>query len=78
VRPPTNTLDLRGARVEGRAGAARIADDAMLSNQDAVFVLHGHGTGAARGDSQGLGRVCLRCRFPAPPRPECFTVALRG
>jgi DNA mismatch repair protein MutS2 len=49
IRVPRNTLDLRGVRVEeGLAKLEAFLDDSMLANLDAVFVLHGHGTGALK------------------------------
>jgi DNA mismatch repair protein MutS2 len=48
-RMPYNTCDLRGMRVdEAIACAERFADDALRDGQPAVFLLHGHGTGALR------------------------------
>jgi DNA mismatch repair protein MutS2 len=49
LRLPTNTLDLRGARVvEGLERMEKFMDDAILRGEDAVFVLHGHGTGVLK------------------------------
>jgi len=49
VRVPGNTLDIRGARVaEGLQALDRFLDEAVLRGADAVFVLHGHGTGALK------------------------------
>jgi DNA mismatch repair protein MutS2 len=49
IRMPTNTLDLRGARVvEGLERMEKFLDDAVLRGEDAVFVLHGHGTGVLK------------------------------
>jgi DNA mismatch repair protein MutS2 len=49
MRMPTNTLDLRGARVvEGLERMEKFLDDAVLRGEDAVFVLHGHGTGVLK------------------------------
>jgi DNA mismatch repair protein MutS2 len=84
VRMPANTLDLRGARVEeGLARLESFLDDAMLSNQDAVFVLHGHGTGALRAAIRkalaGSPYVAASGPAPADQGGDAFTVAvLRG
>ena len=84
VRMPTNTLDLRGARVEeGLARLESFLDDAMLSNQDAVFVLHGHGTGALRAAIRKAlaGSAYVAASGPAASEQggDAFTVAvLRG
>ena len=49
VRLPSNTLDLRGYRVDDAMEACEhFFDAALLRNQDAIFVLHGHGTGALK------------------------------
>ncbi|HYB98876.1 MAG TPA: Smr/MutS family protein [Candidatus Limnocylindrales bacterium] len=49
LRMASNTLDLRGARVEeGLERLERFLDESMLAGRDAVFVLHGHGTGALK------------------------------
>lgn len=49
VRAGHNTLDVRGERVDAAVGLAeKFLDDALRTGQDAVFVIHGHGTGALR------------------------------
>ena len=49
IRTSGNTLDLRGFRVlEGIAILEKFLDDAMRAEEDAVWVIHGHGTGAMR------------------------------
>ena len=49
MRSATNTLDLRGVRVEdGLERLLHFLDDAMLESREVVFVLHGHGTGAMK------------------------------
>ncbi len=49
VRVPGNTLDMRGMRVdEGQEAAEQFFDKAMRGGWDAVFLLHGHGTGALK------------------------------
>ncbi len=49
IRTAANTLDVRGQRVhEAVAWLERFLDDALRAEEDAVFVIHGHGTGALR------------------------------
>jgi DNA mismatch repair protein MutS2 len=49
VRVVTNTLDLRGKRVdEAQDECERFFDAALLRGYDSVFLLHGHGTGALK------------------------------
>ncbi len=49
VRLPSNTLDLRGMRVDEALDAVdKGLDRAVLAGQDVLFVLHGHGTGALK------------------------------
>jgi DNA mismatch repair protein MutS2 len=49
VRSGYNTLDVRGERVDAALGLAeKFLDDALRTGQEAVFVIHGHGTGALR------------------------------
>lgn len=49
VRLPGNTLDLRGKRVEeGLDEVDTFLDHAAISHWEAVFLLHGHGTGAMK------------------------------
>ena len=50
VRTPGNTVDLRGERADAAVALAEtFLDDALQSGQDAIYLLHGHGTGALRG-----------------------------
>jgi DNA mismatch repair protein MutS2 len=50
VRTTGNTLDLRGERVDAAlALAEKFVDDGLRGGVDAVFLVHGHGTGALRG-----------------------------
>jgi DNA mismatch repair protein MutS2 len=43
------TLDVRGNRVdEAVAQVDRFVDESLLAGRDAIFVVHGHGTGALR------------------------------
>jgi DNA mismatch repair protein MutS2 len=49
ARTPSTTLDVRGKRVdETITDLDRFLDEALLTGRDAIFVLHGHGTGALR------------------------------
>lgn len=49
VRTTANSLDLRGERVDAAlAMAEKFVDDALRGGVDAVFLVHGHGTGALR------------------------------
>jgi DNA mismatch repair protein MutS2 len=49
VRTSDNTLDLRGMTVdEALAATDAYLDRALGGGVDAVFILHGHGTGALR------------------------------
>ena len=46
VRTDGNTCDLRGLRLEEAiANSERYCDRMLLQGHDAVFLLHGHGTG---------------------------------
>jgi len=84
VRMPGNTLDLRGQRVEaGLKALERFLDDAVLRDEEGVFVLHGHGTGAMK---EAVRRALADSPYVAacaPAAPEqggdAFTVVvLRG
>lgn len=49
ARTPGTTLDLRGQRVDDAIGLLeRWLDEAVLQGHEALFVVHGHGTGALR------------------------------
>jgi DNA mismatch repair protein MutS2 len=49
TRTPDATLDLRGERVDDALAALdRFLDESMRESREAVFVIHGHGTGALR------------------------------
>ena len=49
VRSGANTLDVRGQRVdEALAEVDRFIDRGLRAAETAVFIIHGHGTGALR------------------------------
>jgi DNA mismatch repair protein MutS2 len=49
VRTESNTLDLRGHRVdEALAKLERFLDQSSLSTSSPVMIIHGHGTGAIK------------------------------
>jgi len=81
VRVPSNTLDIRGARVaEGLEALDQFLDDAVLRGADAVFVLHGHGTGALKAAIRKALADSEYVESCAPALPEqggdAFTVAV--
>jgi len=81
VRMPGNTLDIRGARVaEGLEALDRFLDEAVLRGTDAVFVLHGHGTGALKAAIRKALAESDYVEACAPAEPEqggdAFTVAV--
>lgn len=48
-RTPDATLDLRGARVDEALDAVeRFIDESLLDERSAIYIIHGHGTGALR------------------------------
>ena len=54
VRLPTNTLDMRGMRVdEGFDAADKFFDTAVMRGIATVFLLHGHGSGALKDGVRG-------------------------
>ena len=71
LRTPESTLDLRGERVDDALALLdKFLDQALTRGADAVFVLHGHGTGALRqAVRQELGRHPAVARF-GPAAPE--------
>ncbi|MFT4571135.1 MAG: DNA mismatch repair protein MutS2 [Hyphomicrobiaceae bacterium] len=83
-RTSRNTLDLRGVRVdEGLAKLNDFLDEAMLAGHDAIFVLHGHGTGAMKSAVRKLVADSQYVSSAAPAAEEqggdAFTVVqLRG
>jgi DNA mismatch repair protein MutS2 len=83
VRMPSNTLDLRGMRLdEGRDASERFFDQALQRGHDAVFLLHGHGTGALKDGLRGWLRGCSYVRGWRPASEEqggdAFTVVQLG
>jgi DNA mismatch repair protein MutS2 len=49
ARTIDTTLDVRGQRVDDAvAQVDRFVDEGLLAGRDAVFIVHGHGTGALR------------------------------
>jgi DNA mismatch repair protein MutS2 len=69
-RSTENTLDLRGMRVEDALGELeRFLDRALREQHDAVYVLHGHGTGAVKQATRDLlRRRAAWCTFrPGDP-----------
>jgi DNA mismatch repair protein MutS2 len=49
ARTIDTTVDVRGNRVdEAVAQVDRFLDESLLAGRDAIFVIHGHGTGALR------------------------------
>lgn len=81
VRVDANTIDLRGERVhEGLRRLEQFLDEAVLSGHDAVFVLHGHGTGAMK---QAVRTALSDSRYVSDCGPadedqggDAFTVAI--
>lgn len=60
IRTPASTLDVRGERVDAAlARAEKFLDDAMRAGESAIFIIHGHGTGALR--------AALRAHFTGYP-----------
>lgn len=67
VRLPTNTLDMRGMRVEeGQDAAEAFFDRALLADYERVFLLHGHGTGALKQAMRGWLGSCPYVRAWVP------------
>jgi DNA mismatch repair protein MutS2 len=49
ARTLDTTLDVRGNRVDEAVDQVdRFVDESLLAGRDAIFVVHGHGTGALR------------------------------
>jgi DNA mismatch repair protein MutS2 len=79
VRVDSNTLDLRGMRVDESLEQVDAFIDSMLrSGERAAFVLHGHGTGALKQAVRSHLRDSLHVLDSAPAAPEdggdAFTV----
>jgi DNA mismatch repair protein MutS2 len=83
LRMPSNTLDLRGMRVdEGQDASERFFDQALQRGHDTVYLLHGHGTGALKDGLRGWLRSCAYVRGWQPASEEqggdAFTVVRLG
>jgi DNA mismatch repair protein MutS2 len=72
IQTRDNTCDLRGLRVDDAvAMATTFLDRALGEGQRAVFLLHGHGTGALREAlREELGRTQYVARFRAAERDQ--------
>jgi DNA mismatch repair protein MutS2 len=72
IQTRDNTCDLRGLRVDDAvAMATTFLDRALGEGQRAVFLLHGHGTGALREAlREELGRTPYVARFRAADRDQ--------
>ena len=69
VRVDSNSLDLRGKRVDEAMEAAEVFLDALtLGGHEVGFLLHGHGTGALK---TAIRRWLPRCRYARRWRP-CY------
>lgn len=80
VRHDSNTVDLRGMRVdEGIDAVEAFLDRAVLASFGTIFVLHGHGTGAMKQAIRTWLRQCPYVARSAPAHAEqggdAFTVA---
>ena len=63
VRTHSNTLDLRGMRVEEALDAVTdFLDRCVMSNQASAFLLHGHGTGALKAAIRQFLPRCAHAR----------------
>jgi len=79
VRVASNTLDLRGERVEAALDRVTgFVDSLLLSGQACGFVLHGHGTGALKQSVRSFLSTVPHVEHFAPALPEdggdAFTV----
>lgn len=71
VRTASNTVDVRGARVdEALAQIDRFLDAALLVGEESVLVIHGHGTGALRNAVREHLALHPGIRRFRPGRPE--------
>ena len=83
VRHDGNTCDLRGMRVEEALDAvAKFLDDHLYRGDDAVFLLHGHGTGALKAAVRDWLRTAVGVRRWRPAERgeggDAFTVVEVG
>ncbi len=54
ARTIETTIDVRGHRVDDAiAQVERFVDESLLAGRDAIFIVHGHGTGALRSAIRG-------------------------
>lgn len=79
LRLPSNTLDLRGERVEeALERVERFVDELSLRGERAGFVLHGHGTGALKSAVRAhlASLAVVRRAEPASPQDggDAFTL----
>ena len=71
VRLPTNTLDMRGMRVdEGFDAADKFFDTAVMRGYATVFLLHGHGSGALKDGVRDWLRSCTYVADWAPANAD--------
>ena len=67
VRSNSNTLDLRGERVdEGLAKLERFIDECYLEHLSPIMIIHGHGTGAMK---QAVRDFLRGCNYKNKSRP---------
>lgn len=67
VRSDSNTLDLRGQRVDqGLALLERFVDEAYLAHLSPLMIIHGHGTGAMK---QAVRDFLKDCNYKNKSRP---------
>jgi DNA mismatch repair protein MutS2 len=79
VRVPSNTLDLRGMRVDEALENVDVFIDRMLrANEPVAYVLHGHGTGALKLAVRSHLSLASHVRRSKPAEPDdggdAFTV----
>ncbi len=71
VRVDSNTLDLRGQRVDEALEAVDVFVDALLrTGESAAYILHGHGTGALKQAVRAHLRDSLHVSDSSPADPE--------
>ncbi|MEM1009888.1 MAG: Smr/MutS family protein, partial [Myxococcota bacterium] len=67
VQTASNTCDLRGQRVDEALDAAEaFLDQAYRQEMAAVYIIHGHGTGALK---QAIRELCQRSSYVMEYRP---------